>query len=218
MIPDYLKGYVSIFDTETAVLGDYVCEIGFSIFKNAELVHEWNTFVKPPIPIDPDATEVHKITDADVADAPVFAEIVGWVIGNLSAADVHVAYNYEYDRRVLENELRRLGIKFPIKPMVDPFILFKQWHKYNKGKTLIKAAEKYGIQYVGAHRAVNDATVTGRVLLKMAATKPAFPKTIDDLLKKQRKWVEEQYIDLNNYMVTHGRGEIDKPVYEYFEV
>jgi DNA polymerase III epsilon subunit-like protein len=218
MIPQYLKGYLAIFDTETAVLGDHVCEIGFSIFKGAKLVHEWNTFVKPLVPIDPEASAVHKIVDGDVADSPTFAEVAGWVLGNLASADVHVAYNYEYDRKVLENEFGRIGLKFPLRPMVDPFILFKQWHKFNKGKTLIKAAEKYGIPYVGAHRAVNDATVTGKILMKMAATKTTFPKTIQNLLEKQRKWVEEQYIDLNNYMISQGRGEIDKPNYEYFEV
>ncbi|MCK5602819.1 3'-5' exonuclease [Candidatus Pacearchaeota archaeon] len=218
MIPNYLKGYVLVFDTETAYLGDHVCEVGFSIFKDTNLVHEWNTLVKPLVPIDPEATKVHKINDSDVEDAPTFAEIVGWVTGNLTAADVHVAYNYEYDRGVFENEFKRLGMKFPIKPMIDPFILFKQWHKYNKGKTLIKAAEKYGIQYVGAHRASSDATVTGKVLFKMAAIKTTFPKTIKSFLTKQRKWVEEQYIDLNNYFKSQGKGEIDKPVYEYFEV
>ncbi len=208
-IPKELLGYVAVFDTETAILGDHVIEVGFSTFRNAKLDREWGSFVKNMIPIDPDASKVHNIYENDLIDAPTFAEI-GWFIHNqLSVADIHIAYNYEYDRKVLESEFARLGMEFPVRPVVDPFIFFKQYHKYNKGKKLINAAEVYGIPYVGAHRAVNDATVTGKVLFKIAAVKNNFPRNLDVLQKKQREWVEAQFIDLSNYFQKQGRDPLD---------
>jgi len=216
-IPDFLKGEVVSFDTETAQLGDHIIEIGLSIFRNAELVYEWGTYVKPTVPIDLKATEVNHITERDVEDSPTFVDICPILMNYLRAADVFIAYNYDYDCGVLNNELTRLGIPYPKKPIVDPFILFKMYHKYNKGKTLIKAAEKYGVQYIGAHRAVNDATVTGRVLFKMAATKPDFPKDLITYMKKQRQLVEEQYNDLNSYFIKVGKGSIDPPNYSCYE-
>jgi len=216
-IPKELRGDVLIIDTETAVLGDHACEIGFSHFKDCQLHREWGTLLKPPVPIEPAASEVHKIYDTDVENSPTFADIAWFLYNYMNCMDIHVAYNYGYDRGVLENEFARLGIRFPIKPMVDPFIFYKQWHKYNKGKTLTKAAETYGIPFVGAHRAVNDATVTGKLLFKMAATKNTFPRNLTILLQKQRLWVEEQFIDLCKYFATQGRDKPDEPVYYYYE-
>jgi DNA polymerase III alpha subunit (gram-positive type) len=182
------------------------------------LVYEWGTLVKPIIPITPDVSEIHHIFDKDVDDMPTFKDIAFLVHNYLSAANVHIAYNYEYDRGVLEAEFARANMKFPVKPMVDPLILFKKWHKFNKGKTLIKAAEKYGIKYVGAHRAVNDATVTGKVLFKMAATNTGFPKDIKDLVNKQRKWLEEQHLDFSAYLQGKGQAAPRTPAYHYYEV
>jgi DNA polymerase III epsilon subunit-like protein len=216
-IPSYLLGDVLAFDTETALLGDKVCEIGFSLFRNAQLLNSWGTFVNPGIPIDPGATKVHNIYDKDVENAPTFQDLAWCIYNNLNSADVYVAYNFEYDRDVLGKEFARLGMKWPVKPMVDPFILFKQKHKFHKGKKLVNAAEKYGIKYVGAHRANNDAMATGQLLLKMAATNTSFPRSMSDILKKQRAWVEEQYIDLNNYFISKGKQPIDKPNYTFFE-
>jgi len=97
-------------------------------------------------------------------------------------------------------------------------ILFKKWNKFNKGKRLIDAAEKYGIPYVGAHRAMNDATVTGRLLFKIAATKPAFPKTLDKFIETQRQWIEEQFIDFSNYRKSRGQELPTPPNFSYYEV
>jgi DNA polymerase-3 subunit epsilon len=217
-IPQYLKGSVLVYDTETADLHSDVIEIGFSLFQNTKLVKEWGTFVRPTIPINPEASAVHKIYDRDVEDAPTFAEIAWWVMNILTIYDVHCAYNYDYDRKVLEREFAKLNLQFPVKPMIDPFILFKKWNKYNKGKKLIDAAAKYGIPYAGAHRAMNDSTVTGRVLFKMAAVKTAFPKTLDKFITTQRQWIEEQHLDFSAYRQSRGQELPTPPNFLFYEV
>lgn len=218
MIPNFLKGTVLVFDTETAILGDHIVEIGFSLFQNTVHIQEWGTFIKSPIPIDPEASAVHKITDADIEDAPTFADIAWWIWNTLNIYDIHCAYNYDYDRGVLINEFRRVGLEFPLKPMADPFILFKKWHKYNKGKKLVNAAQKYGIPLIGAHRAMNDSTACGNILFKMAATRSTFPKTLDKFIKLQRQWIEEQFLDFTAYRKSKGQELPDQPKFEYYEV
>lgn len=217
-IPGFLKNYVLVYDTETAKLGDHIIEIGFSLFKDAELVKEWGMLVRPIVSIDPDASKVHHIYDRDVEGCPPFKDLIPMVFNILNTYNVHCAYNYDYDRKVLETEFERYGAKFPIKPMVDPMILFKKWNKYNKGKRLIDAAAKYGIPYVGAHRAMNDATVTGRLLFKMAAVKPTFPNTEEKFIKSQRQWIEEQHIDFSNYRKSRGQEPPTPPNFQYYEV
>jgi len=217
MIPGYLNQDVLCIDTETSVLGDHVCEVGFTLFRNCEPMSSWNSFIKPTIPIDPEATNVHHIKDTDVEDSPSFKDLSWFIYNHMNSADLWCMYNADYDIGVLKREFARLDMKLPKKYVVDPFILFKKYAKFNKGKKLINAAEKYGIQYVGAHRAGNDAAVTGRVLFKMAATRTDFPKTLNDYIKKQRKWCEEQFEDLQAYFLKVGKGPIDKPNYAFYE-
>lgn len=218
MIPNYLKGTILVFDTETAVLGDHIVEIGFSLFKDAKPIQEWGTFIKPSVPIDPEASAVHKITDADVEDFPVFAEVAWWIWNILNIYDVHCAYNYDYDRGVLVKEFKRLGMEFPLKPMIDPMILFKKWNKYNRGKKLTDAAEKYGIPLIGAHRAMNDSTACGNLLIKMAATRTTFPKTLQKFIELQRQWIEEQFLDYAAYRKSKGQEPPTPPVFAHYEV
>lgn len=219
MIPEFLKnGSVLVFDTETAQMHDHVCEIGFSLFRDADLVLESGTLVKPLIEIEPGAEAVHKISNQDVEDQPTFEQIAPWCYNILNSADFHCAYNYEYDRGVFEKEFARYGFNFPLKPMVDPMIFFKKWNKFNKGKKLTDAAQRYGIEHIGAHRATNDSTATGRVLFKMAAVRTDFPKTASKLISIQRKLVEEQFEDFNSYCKKVGRELPSRPNYSYFEV
>lgn len=217
MIPDYLQKDILSFDTETAVLGDKVVEIGFSLFRNMKSIYEWSTFINPGISIDPEASKVHKIYNSDVSSSPTFKDLAWCIYNTINAADIIVAYNAPYDLAVLEKEFTRLDMVLPKKPIIDPFIWYKFWHKFAKGKTLVKAAEMYGIPLVGAHRACNDATATVEILFKMAATKTNFPKSIDKLMKKQRELAESQFIDLQAYFIKVGKGKIDPPEYKYYE-
>ena len=216
-IPTELFDNVLCFDTETAVLGDHVIEIGFSLFKHGQLVSETNMFIRPAVPIEKGASDVHKIYESDVEDAPLFADVAWYIHNTLSAVDVHIAYNYEYDRSVLEKEFARVGMNFPVKPMADPFVFFKEYNKYYKGKTLIKAAECYGVTLTGAHRAMNDATAAGRVLFKMAATKVSFPKTLKILLDKQRKMLVKHHLDFTKYLASKGEPPPREPQYWCYE-
>ena len=216
-IPKELYGDVFCFDTETAVLGDHVCEFGYALFRETQMHTSNSMFIKPIIPITKEVSEIHQIYDGDVENSPTFKDVAYFIYNQLNSADIHVAYNYEYDRQVLEQEFARAGMKFPVKPVVDPFIFFKQYHKYNKGKTLIKAAEKYGVAYAGAHRAGVDAMVTGNVLFKMAAIKPNFPRTLSILAKKQREWIEAQHIDLAEYFKKVGKEPPREVNFSYYD-
>ena len=218
MIPIELQtGFTLCFDTETAQLGDHVVEIGMSVYNGQNLISEWGTFVRPVVPIDPGAAAVHHITENQVKDAPCFAQVATKIRDMLSFATTIVAYNYDYDREVLGKEFARCGLTWPDKPMVDPFVLYKKFFKFNKGKKLINAAENFGFRYVGAHRAVNDATMTGKVLLRMAAIKPDFPKTMKELMTKQRMWVEAQFTEYYNYCQRSGKKLPTPPQFKYYD-
>src|SRR5262249_46281368 len=68
--------------------------------------------LNPGMPIHPEATAVHGITDADVADEPPFEEIATPLAANLERCDL-CGYNiWSFDLKILRAEFRRVGVPF----------------------------------------------------------------------------------------------------------
>jgi hypothetical protein len=69
------------------------------------------SLVRPAGPIPAEATAVHGIDDASVADAPSFDEVAGELVGLLEGA-VFVAHNAGFDLPLLEHAFARAGIRY----------------------------------------------------------------------------------------------------------
>ena len=80
---------------------------------------EFHSLVKPPIPIPPEVSRIHGITDAMVQDAPTFAGIADTIIYHLQGQLVN-AYNASFDQNVLRYEFKRLGMILPVSHWHDP--------------------------------------------------------------------------------------------------
>lgn len=139
--------------------------------------NRWSSLINPGIPIPPDATEVHGITDADVADAPAFVDVAPMVQATLTApADdppVLVSFNgRRYDTVLIDAELRRAGQ--PGLPrdatgrMTVPEIdLYRVWVEVER-RNLEAAVERFaGRELDDAHRAEADAAALIDVLAGM---------------------------------------------------
>lgn len=102
---------ISIVDTETTGLypgGDRVIEIAVVRAEPGQAPEiVLDTLVNPERPVS--ATEIHGISDADVADAPTFRQIAGDVIAALRGS-VFASYNVYFDAKFVQAELRRNGV------------------------------------------------------------------------------------------------------------
>lgn len=84
--------------------------------------------VNPGMPIPPEATAVHGITDADVAGEPRFAQIAASFLEFLGDADI-AGYNIrEFDLPFLAREFERAGKAFSVegRAVVDAMEIFKR--------------------------------------------------------------------------------------------
>ena len=95
-----------ILDTETTDLRGYICELAIIRATDGEVL--MNILVNPGVPIEPGAQAVHGITNADVADAPTFADIHAELYMQCAGRRVLV-YNAEYDAGRLSAEMNRMG-------------------------------------------------------------------------------------------------------------
>lgn len=107
------------------------------------------------------ATEIHGISDADVKEAPPFAEIAGDVVKALEGC-VIAAYNVYFDIKFLGFELAQAGVN-----VVPPhFCLMYLRPMLGLGTRcrLTQACEDLGVEHASDHMASSDALAAAKLL------------------------------------------------------
>lgn len=131
---------------------------------DGNVVSRFETLVKPGMPIPPDVSKIHGITDAEVVDKPSTETALGAFLDWLrpfrcGGGVAGVAHNASYDINILNWEFGRSGMPIPAFHMVDTCAMAKAI-KATKNNKLSTLAEHYSITSDGpAHRAAADADV-----------------------------------------------------------
>ncbi len=127
---------VVAFDLETTGLTpetDRIVEFCFiTLDDDLQELERWTERVHPGVPIPPETTEVHHITDEDVADCPPFSEFAPRIQEMVADATL-MAYNHGFDMNVLHYELVRHGQRGldMDHPVIDPLVIFRQHHPHS---------------------------------------------------------------------------------------
>lgn len=100
------------------------------------------------------ATEIHGITDADVANAPRFADIAGNLVEALAGC-VLAAYNVSFDLRFLQEELSRVGVRQGIPHLCLMYL--RPMLNLGRMCSLDRACRAHQIRHPGFHAAATDA-------------------------------------------------------------
>lgn len=183
---------LAVLDVETTGLDpeDHrVTEVGIISFENGEIVEEYGQLINPQRSIPEESTEITGISEDDVADKPTFEEVADEVHSRLQGVGI-VAYNLSFDRKFLTMELERAGLEWPQEaPTLDPLIFARQFFKDRRRKDLGTVCDILGIELTDAHRATNDARVTGKVLYAFA---DRLPEGLEELLMLQAQWQKIQ--------------------------
>jgi len=112
----------------------------------------------PGVPIPKEASEIHHIVDADVAQAPKFGEKAEPIFKLLSGCDF-AGYNIKrFDLPLLEEEFKRVGMSFQWrdKTILDAYLI---WLKAEP-RDLSSAVKLFlGKEHAGAHGAEADTAV-----------------------------------------------------------
>jgi DNA polymerase-3 subunit epsilon len=100
-------GNWAIVDTETTGLNPtaQICQVAV-----LTPVTSWQILVKPTIPIAPEATAVHGITDDLVSHAPQFKDVFLDLLKEVGKRDV-VIYDAQFDLRLIKQSLRPYGVQ-----------------------------------------------------------------------------------------------------------
>jgi len=167
-----------VLDTETTgIRNAQVCQIAVVNAFGKVLI---DTLVKPSVPIPPDATRIHGISDRDVSGALNWLDIAPAVFDIVYGRDL-IIYNSSYDLEVLQFSDRCWGMfETNWNSRVKSHCAMLQFAAYrglwNLGKggyrwhKLEDACKYMRVVQNDAHTALGDAEATRRLVLAMAAS------------------------------------------------
>jgi DNA polymerase-3 subunit epsilon len=162
---------VDLETTGTDVRTNGIVEIALEIMVPGQEPQEYRTLINPLLRIPPEATAVHGITDAMVADAPTFRSLAANLHAGLSGCDF-VGYNLmTFDLPMLEVEFERAAMRWSYE---DARVLdgFRAW-QVAEGRKLEDARKRWldleiqaeVLEFEGqAHSALYDVKVASRVV------------------------------------------------------
>jgi len=157
---------ICFFDLETTGIDigkDRIVEIAiFKVYPNGN--KESKTWlVNPTIPIPPQTTAVHGITNEKVANEPTFNELAPQVYNMIKDSDLAGFNSDRFDIPLLAEELLRAGVDFDMKNKVSVDV---QTIFHKKEERTLSAAFKFycGETLENAHSAEADTMATYEIL------------------------------------------------------
>lgn len=158
-------------------------------------VTSWSSYVDPQVPIPAGATQVHKISEAELAGAPTFKDLATKLYVGLDDVDF-VGFNVrDFDLPLLAAEFARCGITWDWSKayVVDAYKLFA----LRERRTLTAALKFYlNEELTDAHDAFADAAASARVLLAQLETYDDLPRDVAQLatvcFPRDTAWVDRR--------------------------
>lgn len=171
---------------------------------NHEVIH--TMLINPGIPIPPDTTAIHHITDEDVVNQPTFADRAPLLLESLNGSDL-CGYNLlKFDLPILRMEFSRNNIPFDITgiSLIDPMRIFMK----NEQRDLTSALQFYCNENLeDAHSAEADIIATKKVLLAQIDHYNDLPETVNGLSTYSSEGLS-RFADITGKLIYNEQDEI----------
>ena len=162
------EGSYVVFDLETTGLDankDEIIEIGACKIKNGKIEEVFSTFVKPSRKIPKEIIELTGINDDMVKDAPT----INYVLPDFFKfcyGSTMVGHNVSFDIGFIYAISKKLSYNFD-NQLIDTIEMARNKLPGLRNYKLGTVVERLGIILDNAHRAINDATATAKVFIKL---------------------------------------------------
>jgi len=200
-----LKNNLIFFDLETTGINpnsDRIVEISWlKVYPNGNEDCKTRR-VNPGIPIPKEASDIHHITDADVAGCPTFKETGKLIAKDFEGCDLAGFNSNRYDIPLLAEEFLRNDIDIDLSrhKFIDVQVIF---HKMEQ-RTLGAAYKFYcGKELEGAHGAEADTKATYEVL---KAQLDRYPELSNDVAFLSEYSSHNRNVDFAGKMIYNDQG------------
>jgi DNA polymerase-3 subunit epsilon len=214
----HLKVALCFFDLETTgtvITQDRIIEIAvIKLFPGGEMQRKAD-LVNPTVPIAPESTAIHGISNEDVKDKPTFKELAKDYARFFEGADLCGFNILKFDVPVLVEEFLRVGVEFDYerKRIIDAQRIYHMMEK----RSLAAAYQFYCNKNLeNSHTAEADTQATMEVLLAQVARYENQVATdnlgnpigiIKNDMDELNKLTASNLIDLAGRMVRNEKGE-----------
>lgn len=151
--------------------------------------------INPGIPIPAEATDIHGITDMDVASEPQFQQYASSVCAFLDDCDIGGFGVKRFDLRILEAEFRRAGVTFSRRGrrILDALIIYHKLHP----RDLAAAYREYcGTELEDAHTSEGDVRAAAEVLDAQLRIHTDLPRDVAGLCEfcdgEEANWIDAE--------------------------
>ncbi len=202
-----LEKPIAFFDLETTgidVAKDRIVEIAILKIRPDGQKDMKVRRVNPGIPISPEASAVHGISDEDVRDAPSFGQIAKSLFILLQDCDLAGYNSNRFDVPLLAEEFLRAGINFSVK---DRRLIDVQGIFFKKEKRTLEAALEFYCNkpLSNAHSAEADITATHEVLEAQLDRYSDLENDVDFLAEFS---AQQKFADLAGRLVHNAEGVV----------
>ncbi len=151
-----------VFDTETTGLGERAEILEYALVALDGTVLSYS-IVRPTARIQSGALAIHGITRQEANKHPRITEHADGLVG-LMREKVVVAYNAEFDRRLLEQTFERYQLELPVLDWVCAMRAYQAFTGRYRAAKLERALEASGLDVTATHRAAADAEATRQLV------------------------------------------------------
>ncbi|MCP5063558.1 MAG: GIY-YIG nuclease family protein [Ignavibacteriae bacterium] len=152
--------------TGTSPKSSRAIEIGIVRVENLKIVDTFQSLFNPGVYIPPFISQLTGIKNDDLIDAPKFEDLAQ-EIKEFIDGSILVGHNLQFDFTFLKSEFELAEIQLPKLEQVCTLKLSRRLFTELKSKALGNMAKHLRIRHKNVHRALGDATVTAKILLKL---------------------------------------------------
>lgn len=197
---------ICFFDLETTgieVAKDRIVEISIhKVFPNGTTESKtW--LVNPTIPIPPQTTAVHGITNEKVANEPTFKELANTIHALIKDSDLGGFNSDRFDIPLLAEEMLRAGVDFDMKNRVSVDV---QTIFHKKEERTLSAAYKFycNESLENAHSAEADTMATYEIL---KAQLDRYPDLENDMKSLSEYTTRKKSVDFAGFIALNPEGK-----------
>lgn len=209
-----------IIDVETTGVsfdrGDRIIQVAYVMIEKKQIVERFSSYIQPEREIPRFIQTLTNITEEQVKDAPLFAEIAPKLLEALDGA-FFVAHNVDFDLHFINAELENAGYEPFQGPVLDTVELSRIAFPTASGFKLSQLSEKLSMTHDQPHRADSDAEATSELFIQIVQKLKNLPyetlvqldklksKLKSDVSLLSEKWLKENHLK-NNDDYDYYRG------------
>lgn len=214
------KAAFSVVDVETTGLSankNRVIEVAIVKIENLKITDKLHYLINPQTYIPPFITSLTGIDNDDVIGAPIFSNIVDELITFIDNT-ILTAHNLPFDASFLNTEFLIAGREFINENSCCTLKIARNIYPTLQSKSLTSIAQYLNLKNTNAHRALGDAEITAKVLLKMIKEiqKKDNISTLGELLSYQKGYKETALLNIKKELQDDYRALPNAPGIYYF--